>query len=80
MISAVIGVLVLAGGAWLLLDYRRTAGWIHGYYNTRPELKLRPRWFFWQFRPSETQATFLGVLLSLTLIALGAIFVANGLV
>jgi hypothetical protein len=79
MISVLIGLVVVAGGTWLLIDWRGTARWIHRYYDTRPEIDLKPRWFFWQFRPSEEQAEALAWLLSIAAIFAGAPFIANGL-
>jgi hypothetical protein len=61
------------------LDMRGTARWIHQYYNTRHEILLKPRWFFWQFRPSQKQASVLAWLLSIAVIAARALLIAKGL-
>ena len=74
------GILLMIGAIWMFVDRQRTAEWLYGYYNAKPQVNLRPRWLFRQFRPTHNQAKFLSVVFAIALALGGAIFVAYSVI
>jgi hypothetical protein len=75
VLGLVIGVAVLAGGMYLLLAWRSSATWIHGYYQSIQQRPYRPKWAWRVHRPSPTQAKLMALVWGFATVGLGAFFI-----
>jgi hypothetical protein len=70
-LSIAVGVLVFAGGVWLLTIRERVAEWVHEQTNRYPDPTWRPRWLPWRFRATVVQARVIAILFGLLVLGFG---------
>jgi hypothetical protein len=75
----VVGGALVVGALFLAVFRKENAKVIHGYYHGRPAGNWGPTWLRWQFRPTERQATIVGLMLAATMASLGVLFLVKGL-
>lgn len=73
-----VGVLVLCGGIWLVIDRERTATSIHRLFNANPDPEWRPKWLPWNFGPTLRQSRALSWMFAIVILSFATVTLAAG--
>jgi len=79
IVPLVVGSILAAGSLWFLFERRDSAGWLHEYYNSRPDPSWRPKWLLSSLRPSRGQTMAMVIAFSLIVFAFGVNGILLGL-